>query len=57
MRLLRVLEGIRCRHMRGAHDGIEVLDVAYDSRRATPGCLFVCIPGPPRTDTTSRPTP
>jgi UDP-N-acetylmuramoyl-L-alanyl-D-glutamate--2,6-diaminopimelate ligase len=31
--------------MRGAHDGIEVLDVAYDSRRATPGCLFVCIPG------------
>lgn len=45
MRLLRVLEGIRCRHMRGAHDGIEVLDVAYDSRRATPGCLFVCIPG------------
>ena len=26
-------------------DGVEIADLAYDSRRVTPGALFVCVPG------------
>ncbi|MDO4797645.1 MAG: UDP-N-acetylmuramoyl-L-alanyl-D-glutamate--2,6-diaminopimelate ligase [Coriobacteriales bacterium] len=45
MRLGALLKEIDHRYVRGAWDGIDVCDVAYDSRCVRLGSLFVCIPG------------
>jgi UDP-N-acetylmuramoyl-L-alanyl-D-glutamate--2,6-diaminopimelate ligase len=41
----QLLDGVEVVELRGDHARTEVRDVVYDSRRATPGSLFCCIPG------------
>src|SRR5262249_38725552 len=41
----RLLDVLDVRTLVGRRDAVEVTDVAYDSRRVTPGALFVCVPG------------
>lgn len=44
MMLCRLLDGLDCTLVRG-HADTEVSAVCCDSRAATPGCVFVCLPG------------
>lgn len=44
MKLERLLEGLEYTIVQGDPD-TEVADVVYDSRKVTPGCLFICIKG------------
>jgi len=44
MRLSQIIEGMQYSHTDGDMD-IEITDIAYDSRKAVPGSLFVCIEG------------
>ncbi|HET7177255.1 MAG TPA: UDP-N-acetylmuramoyl-L-alanyl-D-glutamate--2,6-diaminopimelate ligase [Solirubrobacterales bacterium] len=44
MRLDELIAGVEVRQTRG-ETGVEVADLAYDSRRAGPGTLFFCVPG------------
>lgn len=44
MKLRELIAGADCAVRRGAPD-TEIAGIAYDSRRVTPGGLFVCLPG------------
>ncbi len=44
MKLSQLTAPIACRILRGEPE-IEIADLAYDSRRVTPGALFCCLPG------------
>lgn len=44
MNLQELLKGIDCEIISGESDQ-EISGVQYDSRKVTPGCIFVCIPG------------
>jgi UDP-N-acetylmuramoyl-L-alanyl-D-glutamate--2,6-diaminopimelate ligase len=44
MRLDQLIAGVEVSRTRG-ETGVEVADLAYDSRRAGPGTLFFCVPG------------
>ena len=44
MRLNEILNGINCKVI-GDTDSVTVDDIIYDSRKAAPGLLFVCIKG------------
>ena len=44
MRLKDYLEGFEHKIIRGSED-IDISSVVYDSRKLTPGCMFVCIEG------------
>jgi UDP-N-acetylmuramoyl-L-alanyl-D-glutamate--2,6-diaminopimelate ligase len=40
-----LLDSLDVRALENGRAGVDVVDLAYDSRRATPGALFVCVPG------------
>jgi UDP-N-acetylmuramoyl-L-alanyl-D-glutamate--2,6-diaminopimelate ligase len=40
-----LLRSLPVRAIENARAGVEVADLAYDSRRVEPGALFVCVPG------------
>ena len=44
-KLSDLLEGIDYRLLQGDIDDTEITDLVYDSRKATEGCLFVCVTG------------
>jgi UDP-N-acetylmuramoyl-L-alanyl-D-glutamate--2,6-diaminopimelate ligase len=44
MRLEELIDGLEVEAVRG-DAGVEVADLAYDSAKAGPGTLFVCVPG------------
>ena len=44
MKLVSILERCNYRVLQGSTD-IEIADLVYDSRKAGPGSLFVCIAG------------
>lgn len=44
MRLAEVLKGVDIKGRYGSLD-VDISDVVYDSRKVSPGCLFICIPG------------
>jgi UDP-N-acetylmuramoyl-L-alanyl-D-glutamate--2,6-diaminopimelate ligase len=43
--LERLLRSLDVRAVENAREGVEIADLAYDSRRVRPGALFVCVPG------------
>ena len=45
MRLDRLLSDVAVLETRGGPAGVDVHDVVHDSRAATPGALFCCLPG------------
>ena len=47
MKLSALTEGIACTLVQGSMD-TEITDIVYDSRKAGPGTLFVCIVGTQR---------
>jgi UDP-N-acetylmuramoyl-L-alanyl-D-glutamate--2,6-diaminopimelate ligase len=47
MRLSQLTDGVACTLVQGSMD-TEITDIVYDSRRAAPGTLFVCIVGTQR---------
>src|SRR4051812_9286277 len=46
MDLERLTAALAPRDVVGRTGGVDLLDLAYDARRARPGSLFFCIPGP-----------
>ena len=44
MKLAQLIEGVPCTLVQGSLD-TEISDIIYDSRKAAPGLLFVCIVG------------
>jgi UDP-N-acetylmuramoyl-L-alanyl-D-glutamate--2,6-diaminopimelate ligase len=40
-----LLDALDVRAVLNGRDGVEIADLAYDSRRVVPGALFVCVPG------------
>jgi UDP-N-acetylmuramoyl-L-alanyl-D-glutamate--2,6-diaminopimelate ligase len=44
MRLAELIDGLAVEHVEG-DDGVEVADLAYDSREVGPGTLFACVRG------------
>ncbi len=40
-----LLRSLDVRAMENARAGVQITDLAYDSRSVTPGALFVCVPG------------
>ena len=44
MRLTQLLEHLEYEVVKGNHE-IEVTELINDSRKVTPGCVFVCISG------------
>jgi UDP-N-acetylmuramoyl-L-alanyl-D-glutamate--2,6-diaminopimelate ligase len=40
-----LFEALEVRAVLNGRDGVEIADLAYDSRRVAPGSLFVCVPG------------
>ena len=44
MRLAELIDGLAVEHVEG-DDGVEVADLAYDSREVGPGTLFFCVRG------------
>lgn len=47
MKLSQLTEGLACTLVQGSMD-VEIQDIIYDSRKAAPGLLFVCIVGTQR---------
>ena len=47
MKLSALTQGVDCTLVQGSMD-TEITDVIYDSRKAAPGVLFVCIVGTQR---------
>ena len=47
MKLSQLIEGVDCTLVQGSLD-TEITDIVYDSRKAAPGVLFVCILGTQR---------
>lgn len=47
MKLAQLVEGVPCTLIQGSMDA-EISDIIYDSRKAAPGMLFVCIVGTQR---------
>ena len=45
MKLTEVLAGIGAEQQSGSRASLEVTSIAHDSRKVTPGTLFVAIPG------------
>jgi UDP-N-acetylmuramoyl-L-alanyl-D-glutamate--2,6-diaminopimelate ligase len=44
MRLAEIVKGVDIKGRYGSLD-VDISDVVYDSRKVSPGCLFICIPG------------
>ncbi len=44
MRLAEVIKGVDIKGRYGSLE-VDITDVVYDSRKISPGCLFICIPG------------
>lgn len=44
MKLTKLITAVNC-EVKGNIDGIEITNIAYDSRKATEGSLFVCLKG------------
>lgn len=44
MKLNEILSGINCK-ISGCADNVSVENIIYDSRKAAPGLMFVCIKG------------
>ena len=47
MKLSALTQGVECTLVQGSMD-TEITDIVYDSRKAAPGVLFVCIVGTQR---------
>ena len=53
MKLEQLMEGVPFTLVQGSLD-TEIADIIYDSRKAAPGLLFVCIVGTQRTGDPAR---